>query len=45
MCTFFELAKGVLGPLKDALVTIAGNEVAEKCNKSDHNYQANNPTS
>ena len=44
MCTFFELAKGILGPLKDALVSAVGNEVGEKSNKSDHNYQATNPT-
>ena len=43
MCNFFELARGVLGPLKDALLVASGREATPKSNEGDHAYKANDP--
>ena len=44
IATFFDLAKGVLGPLKNALIKIAGQQVPNNNGSGDHDYQATNPT-
>ena len=41
---FFELAKGILGPMKNALLTVAGTKIPHDKSGGDHAYQAANPT-
>ena len=44
MCNFFEVAKGVLGPLKNVLLASAGREIPTAHNGNDHTYQSQDPT-
>ena len=44
MCNFFELARGLLGPMKDALLMASGKNVSANKTSGDHCYQANDPT-
>ena len=44
MCSFFEVVKGILGPLKNVLLVSAGKDVPDYDNVHDHMYQSQDPT-